>query len=447
MKAQVYTTNVKKNQYMERAEVQTERCEKMLEMNVLPIFPEFQYQKVIGIGGAMTESSAAAYAALDEAGKAALIEAYFDPEKGIGYSFGRCSINSCDFSTRDYIYVEEGDSSLESFSLKEDEKYVIPFVKDALAKTEVTLLASPWSPPAFMKDTKRMIQGGRLLPEYYQVWADYVVKYILAHREKGIHIQAVTIQNEPMATQIWESCIYTGEDEAALIGSGFGQKMQELGVEIYIWDHNKQSAYKRAKVVYDDPKAGKYVAGIAVHWYSGDHFEQLDMLSREYPDKKIIFSEGCCGSWMAQDREEARLVSGEKYCRELVHLFKNGCNGFTDWNMILDENHGPFHHREGDGLCDAPVFVDTRTRTFSMEPSYYYIGHFSKFVRPGAVRIGASSFTENLENVAFLNPDGSIVMVVLNRSEKDQEAVIVLDETILKICAEARSVQTVVLTR
>lgn len=466
MKANIYTTNIKKSQFMEMAPVEmisvdeavktyvlsrrphilyAEAREKLMEAATLPIFPKFTYQEVIGIGGALTETSAAAYSMLDEEGKAALVEAYFDPEKGIGYSFGRCSLNSCDFSTRDYIYVEEGDETLESFSLKEEEKYVAPFLKDVLAKTEVSLFASPWSPPAFMKDTKRVIHGGKLLPEYYEVWADYVVKYILAYREKGVNITAVTIQNEPMASQMWESCVYTAEDEAALIKSGFGKKLQDIGVDIYIWDHNKNSAYNRAKVVYDDPDAGKYVKGVAVHWYSGDHFDQLDMLSREYPDKKIIFTEGCCGSWMGKDKEAVRMNSAEKYGRELLYFFKNGGNGFTDWNMILDENHGPFHHRDGDGLCDAPVFVDSKTKTFSMEPSYYYIGHFSKFVRPGAVRVGSSSFTADLENVAFKNPDGSVVMIILNRSERDHDATVVLEESVMKIKVEAHSVQTVVI--
>ena len=155
------------------------------------------------------------FAKLSKQQQKEFLDAYYSREKGIGYSLIRTTIHSSDFSSASYTYVNENDKDLKSFSIDHDKKYRIPLIKDAMktAGKEMTLYASPWSPPAFMKDTKSMLKGGKLAPEFYQPWANYYVKFIQAYEKEGIPIWGITVQNEPMATQTWESCIFTAAEE------------------------------------------------------------------------------------------------------------------------------------------------------------------------------------------------------------------------------------------
>ena len=234
--------------------------------------PTRSFQTVLGIGGAITDAAAETFAKLPAKSQDELISAYYNPVKGIGYTLARTNMNSCDFSSESYTYVADHDSLLKTFSVAHDEKYRIPLIKRAIAATgdHLTIFLSPWSPPAWMKDNNDMLHGGKLLPRYRQSWANYYVKFIKAYKADGVPIWGMTVQNEPLAKQTWESCIYTAADERDFIKNYLGPTLKRDGLwdkKIIAWDHNRDLLYYRASVVLNDPDAAKYVWGIGYHWY------------------------------------------------------------------------------------------------------------------------------------------------------------------------------------
>lgn len=378
------------------------------------IDPSHTFQTFLGIGGALTDASAETFARLPEQKQEEFLKACFDPVMGIGYTLARTNIHSCDFSSDSYTYVDENDSTLSSFSLKHDESYRIPFIRRAIAAAggKLTLFASPWSPPAWMKTNHDMLHGGKLLPRFDKTWADYFVHFIRAYEKEGIPVWGITVQNEPMATQTWESCIYTAQEERDFVKNFLGPGLQRArlaDVKIIIHDHNRDLMFQRASTILNDPEAAKYVWGTAFHWYVRDAFENVKRVQEAFPDKNLLFTEGCADSF---DRSKIHDWQwGEKYARSMVNDFNNGSAGWTDWNVLLDEKGGPNHVGN---YCYAPVHADVHTGQLIYMNSYYYIGHFSKFIRPGARRISASSNRDQLMTTAFMNPDGKIAVVVLN---------------------------------
>ena len=383
--------------------------------------PDKKFQTFLGIGGALTDASAETFSKLSSTKQEELMKAYYDTQKGIGYTLARTQINSCDFSSDSYTYVREGDAKLESFNIEHDMKFRIPFIKKAIAAAggKLTMFVSPWSPPAYMKDNNSMLHGGKLKPEFYQTWADYYVKFIKAYEQAGIPVWGMTIQNEPMATQKWESCIYTADDERDFLKNYLGPTIQKSGMgdkKIIVWDHNRDLMVQRANVIFGDPEASKYAWGMGFHWYEswsgGDKmFNNVRLVHEMYPDKNLMFTEGCPESFNAAMYKNWGL--GETYGRSMINDFNNGTVGWTDWNVLLDETGGPNHVGN---FCFAPVHADTRTGELIYTNSYYYIGHFSKFVRPGAKRIISSASRSQLLTTAFINEDGKVAIVVMNQS-------------------------------
>ncbi len=260
--------------------------------------PGKRYQTIVGLGGAFTDASAETFYKLPERVQDEILTAYFDPEKGIGYSLGRTHINSCDFSSDTYAYADKaGDMALAQFSINHDLKYRVPLIKKALGTAkDMKIYASPWSPPAWMKTNNDMLHGGKLKPEAMPVWARYYVRFIEEYRKAGISFWGLTVQNEPMAVQTWESCIYTADEERDFVKKYLGPELQRAGmgaIKLMIWDHNRGLMVQRARAVLDDPEAAKYVWGTAFHWYVGDHFDNVRAVHEAYPDKHLLFSEGC----------------------------------------------------------------------------------------------------------------------------------------------------------
>ncbi len=387
------------------------------------IDPANSFQSFMGIGGALTDASAETFAKLPAAQQKELLTAYFDPQKGIGYSLARTNIHSCDFSSGSYTYVAENDKSLSTFSVKHDEQYRIPFIKQAIAAAggKLPLYVSPWSPPGWMKENNSMLQGGKLKPEFRQSWADYYVKFIKTYEAKGIPVWGLSVQNEPMAKQRWESCLFTAEDERDFIKNYLGPTLHKQGLggkKLIAWDHNRDLIYQRASVILNDPQAAKYVWGIGFHWYetwTGGpmQFDNLRLVAKAFPDKNLIFTEGCQEKFNLDSVNNWSL--GEKYGYSMINDFNSGTVAWTDWNILLDEKGGPNHVGN---FCFAPVHADTRSGKLIYTNAYYYIGHFSKFIKPGAKRIGASSSRTQLQTTVFRNPDGSIVVVVMNNADK-----------------------------
>ncbi|MBO5869393.1 MAG: glucosylceramidase, partial [Clostridia bacterium] len=236
------------NIYFEESIIKDGNIDSITEPAIINIFDEVEYQTVLGFGGAFTESAAYNYAQFTDEQKRDFLKKTFSREYGIGYNFGRTHINSCDFSLDIYTYVENGDYDLSTFNIDRDRKYIIPFIKDALlyCTDELVLFASPWSPPAYMKDNESAIRGGSLKEKYKKVWARYYAKYIKAMAEEGIKISAITVQNEPNAKQSWESCSYSPEDERDFIELYLAPVLDEEGlgdIKIMVWDHNKERVY------------------------------------------------------------------------------------------------------------------------------------------------------------------------------------------------------------
>jgi glucosylceramidase len=388
--------------------------------------PSNTFQSFIGIGAALTDAAAETFAKLPADKQQEFLTAYFDKQKGIGYTIGRTSIHSCDFSSGSYTYVKEGDKSLSSFSVAHDEEYRIPFIKKIIAAAggKLLLYASPWSPPAWMKDNNNMLQGGKLKKEYAQAWADYYIKFIKAYEAKGIPVWGLTMQNEPMAKQRWESCIFTAEEERDFIKNYLGPTLHKNGMaskKLIAWDHNRDLLYQRASVILSDGAASRYIWGIGFHWYetwTGGpmQFDNLKLVNDAFPSKNLIFTEGCKEKFNMDSVNNWTL--GEKYGYSMINDFNNGTVGWTDWNILLDENGGPNHVGN---FCFAPVHADTKNGKLIYTNAYYYIGHFSKFIQPGAKRIGVSSSRIALQATGFKNPDGSIVIIVMNATDKKMD--------------------------
>ena len=378
--------------------------------------PDVNFQAIEGFGGAFTESAAVTLRKMSDKNQKRILKAYFDRVHGLGYSLCRTHINSCDFSLGNYAYAETpGDTKLKKFSIKRDKKALLPMIKEATALTgrDFKLFASPWSPPAWMKTTGKMNQGGKLKPEYRALWAEYFARYIREYGKEGVKIWGVTVQNEPMAAQTWDSCIYNAQEERDFVRDHLGPTLERAGlghVKIIIWDHNRDLLVYRASVAYSDPAAAKYIWGTGFHWYVHDKFENVQFHHDAWPDKKLLFTEGCqeggphTGEWPL----------GERYARSIIQDLNKWAVGWVDWNLVLDETGGPNHVGN---FCSAPILADTKNDQVLFQSSYYYIGHFTRFIKPGARRILCSTTRDDLEATAFINPDGTIAVVVMNRTE------------------------------
>jgi glucosylceramidase len=413
------------------------------------IDPSKAYQTFLGIGGALTDASAETFAKVPADKQQEILTAYFDKEKGIGYTLGRTNIHSCDFSSSSYTYVTEGDKALKSFSIDHDKQFRIPFIKRAIAAAggKLNIFGSPWSPPAFMKSNNDMLHGGKLKPEFYQSWANYYARFIKAYQAEGIPIWGISVQNEPMATQRWESCIYTAEEERDFLKRHLGPTMIREGLrdkKIIAWDHNRDLVYQRASTILSDPEAAKYVWGIGFHWYepwSGGEpmYDNLKLVNETFPGKHLIFTEGCADSFNINKINEWKL--GELYGSSMINDFNNGTVGWTDWNVLLDETGGPNHVKN---FCFAPIHADTKTGKLIYTNSYYYIGHFSKFIRPGAKRVVSSPSRSALISTAFANPDGKVSVVVMNKNDKAVPYYLWVNGEAAEVNSLPHSIQTLV---
>ncbi|MET0638281.1 MAG: glycoside hydrolase family 30 protein [Chitinophagaceae bacterium] len=382
--------------------------------------PGKTYQSFFGIGGALTDASAETFYKLPKARQQELLKAYFDKKDGIGYTIARTNINSCDFSSGSYDYVDSNDRDLKTFNIEHDRKYKIPFIKEATAAAggKINLFASPWSPPSWMKDNNSMLQGGKLKPEFYDSWAMYYTKFIEAYEKEGMPVWGISVQNEPMAKQRWESCIYTAEEERDFLKKHLGPTMEKQGFKdkkIVVWDHNRDLIYQRAQTYFEDAEVAKYAWGIGFHWYedwSGGQpmYENVKLVHEAYPDENLLFTEGCNERF--DDKQYMAWRLGERYGRSMINDFNNGMVGFTDWNILLDQTGGPNHVGN---FCFAPIHGNTSTGELIYTNAYYYIGHFSKFIQPGARRISSSASRSQLLTTAFRNPDGTTVVIVMNQ--------------------------------
>jgi glucosylceramidase len=413
--------------------------------NYVFVDPGKAFQAVIGIGGALTDAAAETYYKLPESSRRELMRAYFDPTDGIGYTIGRTHINSCDFSSESYSYVKDGDAALATFNVGHDLRYRIPFIKEAIAAAggRLRLFASPWSPPAWMKSNGDMLHGGTLKPEYRDSWARYYVAFIRAYEKEGIPIWGLTVQNEPLAVQSFESQYLTAEEERDFIKNFLGPTLARNGMadrRLMIWDHNRTFMYQRVSVILSDPEAARYVWGVAYHWYTDPAYGNVAQVREAFPQAHLMLTEACGYPFDSSKVHDWNW--GERYGAAMIEDFNNGAEAWTDWNVLLDEKGGPNHVGN---LCYAPVHADTRTGDLTFMNSYYYIGHFSKFVRPGARRIISSSTKDALRTTAFLNTDGSVAVVVMNATDSAEPFSLCVGPDTAALGSPAHSILTCVI--
>jgi glucosylceramidase len=408
----------------------------------LVVRTERRYQTHLGFGGAFTEAAASVWQGLPDAARAQLLHDYFNPDAGHGYTLGRLHINSCDFALGNYAHVERADDfALESFSIERDRRALLPFIRAAqqVARRPLQLLASPWSPPAWMKTNGQMNHGGRLRPECRDAWAQCFVRFIRAYEAEGVPIWGVSVQNEPMAEQRWDSCLYSAEEERDFVRDHLGPALHAAGlgdVKIVIWDHNRDLMLERANVVYADAEAAGFVWGTGFHWYGAEHFDHVQQVHDAWPDKHLLFTEGCqeggphIGSWEV----------GERYAHNVINDLNRWTVGWIDWNLLLDERGGPNHVGN---FCSAPILADTRTGELMHQSAYWVLGHFARFIRPGARRV-LSVAAQELDTTAFANPDGSIAVVAANRQDHALNFALCIDDLSRPVELPAHSIATFV---
>jgi len=377
--------------------------------------PTAKYQTVLGFGGALTEAAAYVYSTLSPALQKQVIEAYYGAT-GIHYTVGRIHMNSCDFSLASYSEDDSrNDYLLTNFTIAHDRKWLIPLVKAALnaSQAHINLFLTPWSPPSWMKINNQMDGSASPLgliqtPQIFTSWALFFSKFITAYKSEGIDFWGLTVQNEPEFAAPWEACLYNPAAERDFVKNYLGPRIfaDHPGVNIMIYDHNKDHVAIWAQTIYSDPEAAKYVAGTAFHWYSGPQFPNLVAAHEADPSKFLLATEAS----NCPPNPSLAWPRAEAYAFDIIGDLNSWAVGWTDWNILLDTQGGPNHLNN---FCDAPIIGDASKQTLSFGPSYYYLGQISKYVLPGSIRINAAC-NGGLSCAAFLRPDNTVAVVVLN---------------------------------
>ncbi len=466
---EVYETSAKGNKLSNLTEFEVEKTTAKIQL-----FPDRKFQTITGFGGSFTEASAYLLNKLSKENRKKIIDAYFS-EEGAKYSLTRTHMNSCDFSVSNYSYAPvEDDVELNNFSIDEDRDDIIPFIKEAMAvsKDGFKILASPWTAPPWMKDNKDW-RGGKLLPEYYNTWALFFSKYIDAYALEDIKIWGFTVENEPLGNNNnWESMHFSPEEMTDFVQHHLGPKLEEDGhnVKILGYDQNRGEELKGwVNVMFHDEASSKYYDGTAVHWYAStyDWFpESLQYAHDKAPDKYLIQSEACVDAEVPKWEDDAWYWSKEatdwgwdwapehekhlhpkyapvnRYARDIIGCLNNWVDGWIDWNMVLNKQGGPNWFKN---WCVAPVIVDEENDEVYFTPLYYVMAHFSKFIRPGAVRIGFETTDEDLMVTAAQNPDGTIAVVLFNEGESGKEFELILADGSQKVSMSPQSIQTIII--
>ncbi|OXB24538.1 glucosylceramidase [Flavobacterium tructae] len=377
----------------------------------IEVNPAQKFQTIEGFGFSLTGGSAQAILKLDKAKKETLLQELFSNKKNaIGLSYLRISIGASDLNERVFSYDDrpEGqtDLRLEHFNLGPDLQDMVPLLKEILAiNPKIKIMGSPWSPPVWMKDNGSS-KGGSLQPQYYQVYAEYFLKYIQAMKSHGIVIDAITPQNEPLHPGNNPSMYMTALQQAEFIKSNLGPTFAKAKIKtkIVVYDHNcNKPEYPLA--ILNDPKALPFVAGSAFHLYEGD-ISALSKVHDAFPDKDVYFTEQYTGSGSSFESDLKWSVKNV-----VIGSMRNWSVNALSWGLANDEHYKPFTPG-GCSTCKGALMID-QNQNIKKEVGYYIIAHASKFVPEGSVRI-ASNNTGNLYNVAFKTPSGQIVLVIEN---------------------------------
>ena len=470
MKVEVYETSANGNSLKKITDFSQDSNPITITLN-----PEEKFQTITGFGGAFTESSAYLVNKLSEENRKKIMNAYFS-EDGANYSLTRTHINSCDFSLKHYAYaMVDGDKNLEHFSIEEDKNNnLLPMILQAkaISKEGFKIIASPWTSPPWMKDNKNWV-GGKLLPEYYDTWALYFSKYIDAYKKEGIDIWGVTVENEPHGNgNNWESMLFSPQEMTNFVQNHLGPTLEEKGksnIKILGYDQNRAGIKEWVNEMYKDEASSKYYSGTAIHWYESTYEvfpEDLQYAHNKAPNKYLIQTEACVDSEVPHWQDDAwywkkeatdwgwdwasekdkylhpKYAPVNRYTVDIIGCLNNWVDGWVDWNMVLDTKGGPNWFKN---WCVAPVIVNPETDEIYFTPLFYVMSHFSKFMRPGAIKIGCTIDHKELVATAVKNPDNSIALVVFNPTDKIQNLEIKLTNQTKHISINAKALQTVVI--
>jgi glucosylceramidase len=441
---------------------------------VVTLNPTEKFQTITGFGGSFTEASASLLNRLSAANRKKILEAYFG-ENGAKYSLTRTHIASCDFSLSNYTYAKvENDLELKNFTIEDDKSDLIPMILEAkaISKEGFKIIASPWTSPPWMKDNKKYV-GGKLLPEFNDTFALYFSKYLEAYKKEGIGIWGVTVINEPHGNgNNWESTLFSPEEMTDFVQNHLGPKLEKDGwgkVKILGYDQNRAGLPEWVDEMFKNEKSSKYFAGTAIHWYEStyDYFpDALQYAHKKAPSKYLIQTEACVDSEIPHWNDDAwywkkeatdwgwdwasekdkhlhpKYAAVNRYATDIIGCLNNWVDGWVDWNMVLDTQGGPNWFKN---WCVAPVIVDPEKDEVYFTPLYYTMAHFSKFMRPGAVKIGCQISTKDLMATAVKNPDGTTAVVIFNPT--DQEKAIEINQNNKKatISINAKALQTIVI--
>ena len=444
----------------------------VIESETIQLIPEETYQTITGFGGAFTESSAYLLNKMSKENRKKIIDAYFSKD-GANYSLTRTHMNSCDFSLSNYSYTPvEGDKELEHFTIEEDKDDLIPFIKDAMAASEdgFKIFASPWTAAPWMKDNNNWV-GGKLLPEYYDTWALFFSKYVDAYKEEGVDIWGFTVENEPLGNgNNWESMHFTPDEMTNFVQHHLGPKLEADGkgdLKILGYDQNREHLKEWVDSQYKNEETSKYFDGTAIHWYAST-FEvfpkELQYAHEKAPNKLLIQSEACIDAevpvWQndqwyfekeatdwgwdwAPEKDKhlhPKYAPVNRYARDIIGCLNNWVDGWVDWNMVLDTKGGPNWFKN---WCIAPVIVDPEKDEVYLTPLYYTMSHFSKFIRPGATRIGFENSDESLLVTAAKNKDGSVAVIVFNEDEESKRFTLSIYGKTKTINIDNQAIQTI----
>ena len=402
-----YTTDINNKIYL-KEEVFKNKNNK--SKNTIQIFSHEKITDFWGFGSAITESSAYNYAKLSDDNKKEFIKDYYSIN-GLNYNYGRISIGSNDFSLNSFLYAKKRD--LRDFSIKRDQEYVIPFLKEILKIKKLSLIASPWSPPRMYKRLPILRWGIKLSKKYYDNYSNYLIKFISEYQKLGIKINYLTMQNEPIARQRWESCKFNIFEQKDFIYNYLLDKLHDT--KLLLWDHNKDDLCKIVDSLYlENDKIG----GVAFHYYTGHCFDEIKKLREKYPNKLLINTEMCC-SYSKYD-EKAWIGAAEYYLNDIIGDMNSGVNAYLDWNILLDENGGPTHSKNY--VKSPSIRVNDN---YVKSPIYYYLYHISHFIGDKMTIIKNSNNT-NLKVVSLKN-NNKIIVVIMNKTKEDIEYNLLLE--------------------
>ena len=396
--------------------------------NIINVYPDKEITRFYGLGSAVTESSGYNYQQLNNDNKKNFIHDYFSKD-GLNFNYGRLSIGSNDFSLKSFSYSKKKD--LTDFSICNDNKYVIPFLKDILKEKKISLIASPWSPPKMYKRLPFLCWGIKLSKKYYEKYTDYLIKYIKEYEKLGIDINYLTMQNEPVARQRWESCLFNISEQKDFIYNYLIKKLDNT--KLLLWDHNKDDLYNIINSIYEE---NEKVSGFAFHYYTGHNFEEIRKLREKFPNKLLINTEMCCAYSLYDEKKW--LSSAEYYLKDIIGDMNCGVNAYLDWNILLDSNGGPTHKHNY--VKSPSVRIDDN---YVKSPIYYYLYHVSHFIDKKTVIIENKTNT-NLK-VVSLKTKKNIIIIVMNCGNNDTEFNILINKKNLFDKISRHSIVTYVL--